>query len=94
MSPQPPTNLAEFLASLTQLDMAPANSTNGTNSTTPEVPGGFDGYVPTRFLLITAAGIIGAIAFAAFAFWCYRRRALKKIIEAGNVQISVSRGGK
>lgn len=83
--------IADYLSSLPELESSPANSTNGT--TTPSMPD-MSGYMPIKDVLMVLGGITSFVVLAGGAFYMYRRRALKKIREAGNVQISLTRGVK
>lgn len=72
----------------------PANITNITASALSAIPDGINGYIATKDLIIAICICAGIILIVGVLFLLYRRRAHKKIAKAGNVQISVSRGGK
>lgn len=77
------------------LDIRADGANNATNSTSPAIPGGITGFVPTKYLIFTIVGFVvaGAVitALACWRFKCYQSRARKKIDEAGNFQLNVSR---
>lgn len=78
-----------------------ASGTNGTNSTTnstvPAIPGGIGGYTHTTNMVLAIGVLVGLLVIGSLVYFgCfrwYKKRAQRKIEEAGNVQISVSRGG-
>lgn len=89
-----------ILANLPVLE-ATAGGVSGTNttanSTAPAIPGGIDGYTRTIDMVVAvsilgALLVVGSLVYVCFFSW-YRQRSHKKIDEAGDVQVNVTRGG-
>lgn len=76
------------------MPMLETNNTNATNSSTPtsdNIPGGFNGYVHTIYVVGLSVAV-GSILLIWLLWGCwYRRRAHRKEREAGNVNVAISR---
>lgn len=88
--PQLPSDFSEFPI------LEVPNNANGTNSTTPGIldETGLNKLVHLWMVLVVLgiALVVIGLMFGAFTF--YRKRAHKKIDEAGKMTINVTRGGR
>lgn len=75
--------------------MLDANNPNTTNTSVPsnstEIPGGINGYIETKYVIIVGGIFLATTIVGILLFTMYRKRAHRKEREAGNVNVAISR---